>query len=156
MKGIKHIIEAAAISVCLFFIEITSRKIKQLEKSEQKFFNMYKTVYQWINVKQDEESFENFFKEHGYYKVAIYGMSDLGNLLLREFQKAEGVKIIYGIDKNAEAIISEIPVIKPENVGNEPDVIVVTVLQAFESIKRELTKYTNTKIISIEEVVYNL
>lgn len=156
MKKIYRILDFIIIGFSIFVIQKKYREIETLRNKVQNAINMYKTVYQWINVKLDQEKIENYFLDRGFCKVAVYGMGDLGNLFLRELQKSGNVKIIYGIDKNAGAIISEIPIVKPECVDNESDVVVVTILEEFETIKSSLTLYTNAKIISLEDVVYNL
>lgn len=140
----------------VFFMRMKGKEIEQLKKNEQKYLGIYRMLYQWINAKQDQKKLEDFFGERKFYKIAVYGMADLGRLFLRELKESDAVKIIYGIDRNAEAIGSSVSVIRPEDVKNEADVIVVTVLDAFESIKSELTKYTDAEIISIEDIVYNL
>lgn len=156
MKKIFSIFEFIIIGFIIFALHKKNSKIEHLEKSVQKYFNMYETVYQWINVKLDQEKVESFFEDQEFDKVAIYGMGDLGNLFLREFQKSEKIKIICGIDRNAGAIISEIPIFKPESIETELDVVVVTIVDEFESIKISLSQHTNAKIISIEDVLYNL
>ena len=72
-------------------------------------------------------------KNHGYKEIAIYGMSYAGETLLNELIESD-IKIIYGIDKGADSIYSEIEVVKPTDKLKKVDAIVVTSITYFEEI----------------------
>ena len=66
-------------------------------RKPNRYFHWYKTLYQWLLVRQDKVEIADYFKENGYQRVAIYGMGELGRLLLKELRDT-GIEIPYVID----------------------------------------------------------
>ena len=100
-------------------------------------------------------SFSAYLQSFGIRTVAVYGLGILGKHLINELRNNGDLEIKYTIDGDEDARANaNVPVYKKEEIrGLDADVIIVTVIYAYESIKNELKKYTGTKIMSLEQVV---
>lgn len=96
-----------------------------------------------------------YFKQHGFKNIAIYGMSDIGSFLLNTL-KQSNIKVMYAIDKRANQISSDVPVITMEQELPQVDAIIVTAAYYYEHIKEQLETKVNCPIISIEEVLHSI
>ena len=122
--------------------------IKQLKKYK-KYYNI---LNQWLQIKENNISVENYFKKKNWKHVAIYGFMALGNHLLWELQNTD-VKVEMIIDRRSELTCPGVKVISPKDSIEGIDVVVVTPVYEYEEIKNELQKNTNVQIVSIEDVI---
>lgn len=120
--------------------------------------NKYKMYYQlclyWLQLKEEKGSITSFLINSKYNRVAIYGYGILGKILYSELI-AQNVKVEYIIDQNAEKIEEDIPMISLEDEIPEVDVIIVTIVDEFENIKKKIQEMSNSKIVSLQEVIFN-
>jgi hypothetical protein len=120
-----------------------------------KFKSYYNILNQWIVLNHAGKKLEQYFINHNYKKVAVYGMGEIGNRLYEEL-KGSPVEIKYAIDKNAGSAYSELEVFSPEDKLEEVDAVIITTTFAFEEIKSMLENKYNCPIISLEDVVFEL
>ena len=134
-------------------------KLRREKVSIYRRMNRTKTnnrlLVRWFRAIQKGKCRYSYFEENGYKKIVVYGVSDIGELLIEELKDTD-IEILYGLDKRADKITAEIPVYKP----NErlplapPDVIVVTAVYFFEEIVGELRENgMNIPMVSLEEVL---
>lgn len=127
-----------------------------MKRKQDRYFQWYKTLYQWLLIHQDKVQITDFFKNHGYKRVAIYGMGELGRLFLKELNNTE-VEVPFAIDRNAHSIItSNIKVVTLAEAREDADVIVVTVIDKFDAVKADIEKHMNVPVISLEDVLFSL
>ena len=131
-----------------------NRIVEEKEINSEKFRIMYQMMERWMRIKQSNESLDKYFKIYGYKKIAIYGMGDIGKLLLNEIQDSD-VQIEFGIDKNNK-VSAEIEIFKPEDDLPEVDAIIVTAIAYFDEIEKILSKKMTCPIISLEDIVYEM
>lgn len=134
-------------------------KVKNLAvgtKAEEvdKFKGYYNMLNQWLVLKQEGKSLEQYFVDNGYKTAAIYGMGEMGNRLYDELKNSDKVEIKYAVDKNTDSIYSEVEVLELENDLPEVDVIVVTAIFAYDEIKEQLSEKIGYLIVSLDDVVY--
>ena len=120
-----------------------------------KFKSYYNILNQWIILNHAGKKLEQFFINHNYKEIAVYGMGEIGNRLYEEL-KGSSVDIKYVIDKNAGSAYSESEIFTPEDKLEEVDAIIVTTVFAFEEIRSMLDKKCNCPIISLEDVVFEI
>lgn len=98
-----------------------------------------------------------FFKEKGYQKIAIYGMGELGNRLAEALNGTD-VLVMYGINKGMGEAFGEIEIkeISEEEYFEGVDCIVVTPVQFYSEIEKELKKKCACAVISLEDVIYGV
>lgn len=117
-------------------------------------------IKRWLENRNAGKTFEAYFKECGYGKIAIYGAGDLGNLLYEEL-KDTSVRIMCFVDRNAEGLqqIDGIPVVLPQDVEQyeEVDIMVVTPVGSYGAIyKMMMENYPQIPMISLKDAVYEM
>lgn len=128
-------------------------KVKVKDNSGKGRFEAYfYLLEQWLTLKEEGKSIIPFLEERNYHKIAIYGMSKIGNHLYEELKKSE-IEISYFIDRNPKAVLSWLPVYQPSDDLPETDAIIVTPVSDYENIRQTLFLKTNAEIISLKDVI---
>lgn len=135
---------------------LTKKQILQKTQKIDKFKNYYNISNQWLVLKQEGKSLEQFFIDNKYKTVAIYGMGELGNRLYDELKDSNNIQVKYAIDRNAASTYAEIEILELEAGLPEVDVIVVTAVFAFDEIEEELKKKVECQIVSLNDVVWEV
>ena len=144
-----------ASAVGMILSRVFTKEINEKEESRKKFRIYYDVLNQWLSLKQNGESLTKYFKEHQFSNIAIYGMGELGKRLIIELENS-GVNVVFAIDKDAKCINSEIDVYEVDDKLPEADVMVVSSVFAFDTIKKELSSKLKCPIISLEDIIYEL
>lgn len=88
-------------------------------------------------------------------RVAIYGNGKIGKHIIREFLK-EGVNVCCIIDRiSCTSVFENIPIFSPEDNLPSTDIVLVTVVDEYEDIKRKLLGKLDCPIINLAEVWRN-
>ncbi|MDE6603094.1 MAG: hypothetical protein K2K90_13235 [Lachnospiraceae bacterium] len=125
-------------------------------KRPDRYFQWYKTLYQWVLIRQEQIQIADYFRGKGYKRVAVYGMGELGRLFLRELRDKD-IEIPYVIDQNARSIsVPGIKTIELKDVKQDVDVIVVSVVDKFETIKADIERNVDVPVISLDDVLFSL
>lgn len=138
------------------FVVASNLNGKQIPQKYDKFKGYYNLLNQWLLLKQEGKSLEEYFVENGYKTVAIYGMGEMGNRLYDELKSSQEIEMRYAIDKNAAGAYSELQVLELEDDLPQVDVIVVTATFAYEEIEKKLNERIDYPIVSLEDVVYEI
>lgn len=120
-----------------------------------KFKSYYNMLNQWLKLKAEGKSLDQYFTEKGYRSIAIYGMGEMGERLIEELKNSK-VEVKYGIDKNADCIYNDLPVYELSDELEAVDAVVVTAIFAFEEISENLESELSFPIISLEDVVFEI
>lgn len=131
---------------------IREEEVQKWKGYSSKHLSLYKMMCQWVSIKQESKNLADYFEKKGYRKIAVYGMSYMGDVLIDEL-KDTNIQVAYGIDKNASSIYSEIDVLTMGDELAEVDVVVVTAITFFDEIEQTLSKKMDCPIISLEEVL---
>jgi len=137
---------------------ISYKKIKRQDndfKVIKKNEAIMKMFNQWLILKQEEKSIVSYFKENGFNKIAIYGMSYAGERLLADLKNTD-IEVAYAIDRNAEHIFSEVEIVTLEDSLQDVDVVVVTAIYNFDEIEEKLSNLMDCPIVSLEDIIYEL
>lgn len=156
-KGIIGVLSAVAGGVAggLAVRTKSKKEVKRGWELSSKHLEMVKLYDQWFATKQEGKSVADYLKGEGVKTVAIYGMSFMGQRLYEEL-KDSGIEIKYGIDKNRDKISADIDIVTPEDDLEEVDVIIVTAFYFFNEIEDFLMGKTDSRILSMEDLVYML
>ena len=156
MKKILLLMISFGIGVLSAFVVIKNFFEKPLNENTilPRYKKYYNVLNQWIYKIHQEGSIENYFQKNNFQKVAIYGMGELGERLSEEIKHMESVTLEYAIDSEPDKIFAEIPIYRKEDFFPDVDVIVVTPVFAYDVIETDLSKKTDIKIVSLEEVVF--
>lgn len=137
----------------LFRINGLERKLEDQKKMSEKNREQYLLFIQWMKLRQSGKSICDYLSEKGYKTVAIYGMGYNGERVLQELKDSE-IEVLYGIDKKADSIISEINVLAPDVNLPETDAVVVSEPYYIEEITELLRTKVTCPIVSLEEAIY--
>lgn len=121
----------------------------------QKYLEFYDVLIRWVKLKQEQKTLTEYFVQNEYETAAIYGMKEIGRLLLKELRQ-EGIKVKYAIDKNADEISADVTVLRPSSNMPEVDVIIVTASHYFDKIYLEIKGFTKADIVPIEDIFWAL
>lgn len=142
---------AGSIASMLFM----NKKIEDKNKKVDKFKSYYNMLNQWLLLKQEGKTLEEYFVNNGYKNIAIYGMGEMGNRLYDEL-KDSNITVKYAVDENAAEIYPGIEVFGKEEEYPDVDVIIVTAIFAFDSIEKELQKKIKFPVIALDNVIYGI
>ena len=131
------------------------KKTVRAQQFSNKHLALYLLMNQWVKVKQDNKDIAAHLLEQGYKKIAIYGMSYVGETLYHELE-GSGIEIAYAIDKKAEGMFADIEVMSPDDVLPEVDAVIVTPVFFFDEIEELLVSKMNADIVSIEDILYEV
>lgn len=134
---------------------LVNKRVMEKDKKVAKFSGYYNMLNQWLTLKQEGKSLEDYFIKNDYNTVAIYGMGEMGNRLYEEL-KDSSVMVKYAVDQNAATAYSRLTVYAPEEKLPEADVIVITATFAFDEISERLSQSVNMPVISLDEVVFEI
>lgn len=115
----------------------------------------YEILLQWVENEINGHCIADILKEEGINTVAIYGMKELGELLLSELKKA-GLDVRYIIDRRKEEICLDMPVYDSEDFLPEADAVIVTAVHYYEEIRRALKNKRDWKIYNLEDLVFDV
>lgn len=132
-----------------------AKKTKKAWEYADKHLALMQLLNQWLITKQVGKSIITYFRENDYKKVAIYGMSYIGERLFDELKDTE-VSIAYAIDKNADRLYADIDIVTIEENLEEVDAVIVTPITFFDEIEEQLSEKLNCPIISIEDILYEI
>lgn len=135
--------------------KVTGDSLSQAKALSDKHLSLFLMMNQWVKVKQEGKNLSSYFKANGYNRIAIYGMSYVGETLINEL-KGTDIQVVYGIDKNANAIYTDIDIITLEDTLDEVDAIVVTAITFFDEIEEILQGKVNCPILSLEDILYEV
>lgn len=96
----------------------------------------------------------SYFDNHGYKKIAVYGMSYAGETLINELKDSE-VELAYGIDQKV-GLYSYIDILSVDDPLPEVDAVVVTAITFFDEIEEKLRDKVSCPIISLEDILYEV
>ena len=124
-----------------------------IEKQGDCFSEFYTLMQQWVKVYQGGHTLEHYFVKNNYKKIAVYGMSEMGYMVLKELQSTS-VEVAYCIDRNADNVFAEIDVRRQDGELPKVDAVVVAVIQFYEEVKENLEKRLSCPIVSLSDVVW--
>lgn len=148
---------AAGIAEAIVIIKQMNKKILSKAKmSAERNDANFQVLKVWLQVKQAGRSLETYLKQKGIEKIAIYGMSDIGQLLYQELKDSE-IETAYGIDKNSKSVhMEDIRVAGLDETLEPVDAIIVTAVYFYPEIRKELLSKTEAAILSLEDVLYDM
>ena len=155
---IAMIIVAAVVFVCC---QVQNRAaLKKAKKSHSYKVRQYQSYYylfgSWMVLRNKGRTLVEYFENHNFRNVAIFGMGRLGICLYEEL-KDSNIHVKYAIDRNAATFsYMDLKVITTEDHLEAVDVIVVTRFIEYNKIVEELRKKTSCQVVSLEDVVFSM
>ncbi len=127
--------------------------VEKNRNMSEKHFSLFLMMNQWVKVKQDGKNLVSYFEKNGYKRIAVYGMSYAGETLIDELRNS-AVAVVYGIDRNAAPLYSDVDIVSMDEELEDVDAVVVTAITFFDEIEEQLSKKMDCPIISLEDILY--
>lgn len=110
----------------------------------------------WMILTERGDTIKKFFMEKNIKEIAVYGYGNIGKHLVTQLSDSD-INIKFVIDRRKDSIIvNSIPCYQPSDNLPSVDAIVITPICEYTEIKNALNEVTSAKIISIEDIVYEL
>lgn len=151
MAGLAAVMGAAAGTAIVG--KVLGDRNKKTQQLSDKHAGLFLMMNEWVRVKQEGKNLESYFKRNGYHKIAVYGMSYVGETLINEL-KGTDIQVAYGIDRNADSIYADVDVVRPEDVRNDVDAVVVTAIAFYDEVEAVLSRNLDCPVISLEDILY--
>lgn len=135
--------------------KVMAEETERAKKSSDKHLALFLMMNQWVKVKQKGKNLSEYFEKSGYKKIAIYGMNYAGNTLVEEM-KGTKTEVVYGIDRNADSIYSDLDIVSAGDDLEEVDAVVVTAITFFDEIEEQLSQKMSCPILSLEDILYEV
>lgn len=158
IKSLVKYVLCAATGAGVAAVVVEDKKEKEkanLNTLSNKHLTLFRMMCDWVKLLQEGKSVKDYVKAKGYRKVAIYGMSYVGDCLVAEL-KNQDLELLYGIDSADSSVWSNIPVVDLDDEMDDVDVVIVTPVTSFDSIKAKIKKYFDCPIVSMEDVLYEI
>lgn len=143
--------------ICLVIMVVVIREmwkyIQKLATKSSRMERYHNMLNKWLEIKNEKILIGDYLQENEFYNIAIYGMGIYGINLLYELQENESVRVLYGIDRAVDNVDGGIRVYKPEEELPEVDLVIVTAIMSYDSIKQLLVNKMNCPIISLERLI---
>ena len=128
---------------------------KKMKEYSDKHLAMFLLMNRWVKIKQDGKNLSEYFEKNGYKRIAIYGMSYIGETLVNELHDSK-TKVVYGIDKEFDTLYCGVDIVSIEDEFESVDAIVVTAISYFDEIEEQLVEKINCPILSLEDIIYEV
>ncbi len=115
----------------------------------------YNLIFNWIDRLLSGKSIKGYLIKREIKRVSIYGAGQLGALLIRDLENSE-ISIIDLIDSVEGKFIGKRSAIKIEEMSSEIDAVIVTVIEGYEDIRKDIKQNLNVEVISLKEIVASL
>lgn len=123
------------------------------QKMADKYLSYFNLLEQWLECRQRDYKFADYFYRHNLTSIAIYGMGKMGKRLKYELEK-DGMEIRYVIDEGENVIYGEADHYNLRDKLPDVDMVVVTPIEEFEDIKDKiLNNNKRLKVISLKDLV---
>lgn len=110
----------------------------------------------WMMAKENSMGIDGYLSRKNISSIAIYGMDYRGIRLFHEL-KDTSIAIRYGVDRNPPARIAGLDILHPDEIkSGSVDAVVVTAIFAFDGIKKDLESRGFTRILALDEMLYDL
>lgn len=129
------------------------RIILEKIKYGDKYWDMFQLLTEWINLYERDIKPDVYLEWAGYKTIAVYGNGKMGQCLLKNLRNTD-INVSYVIDRRANKMISEVPVLSINDKLPDVDVVIVTVLSDYYAIKNELKSKCTCDIVSINDVIF--
>lgn len=119
--------------------------------------NVDKTMLiDWVEAQITTDDVADYLKAKGVNRIAVYGMSRLGIIMLHNFADA-GFQEVYGVDAFPKYATGGIEIIRADQFDKKVDVVIVVTIYYFSDIYNLMKKQLgDVEIMGLDEVLYEI
>lgn len=146
----------------LKWVSALKSQLDSYEKKEERYLTRLESngssrnvLIRWIKQNAQGEDFAAYFRRRGIRRIAIYGMTDVGELLYRVLKDTD-IEVVCGIDRSKN--LDYLTVLKPVDFQEEVDAVIVATVYYFSEIYDLLDQKLHGKvpILGLDEMLYEL
>lgn len=126
-----------------------------LPQVDEKWLLMIDVFDKWLKYKQEGGGYDTYFKRRGYKSIAIYGLAELGKRLYDELENTD-IEVKYFMDRNSVAFYKDLVRREIESGVSDVDVLVITPMHCFDAVREQVDIAEDVKVISLQDVVYDI
>lgn len=135
--------------------EVMGKRLNIQMHYAKKHLDLFLMMNQWVKVKQKGKNLSSYFENNNFKRIAIYGMSYVGETLVEELEDT-GIEVAYGIDRNADEIFHFVKIVPAKGELEDVDAVIVTAVSFFDDIRDMLCEKLECPIISLEKILYEV
>ena len=140
------------ISALLYVKKAVEAQLEQKYKENIRYFGLFSVLNDWMYINNNGASICAYLAKKGCKKVAIYGMSHIGQRLKEELEN-DGLTVCYGIDRDDSIVIDNFRIYAPDDTISEVDAIIIATYQNYKEIKQLLEKKTDAEVLFIKDII---
>ena len=125
------------------------------KRADSKSADMVFVLDRWLLNREEGKNIADYMCKHGWSRIAIYGAGILGRHLLTELADNH-VKVMYIIDRDTNVRIRGCHIYQLTKELPPVDVIVVTPVNKYGEIRREIKKILKYKVVSLEHILFEM
>lgn len=110
-------------------------------------------MVRWMRNKNQGKYVASTLSNMGYKTVAIYGVSYIGELLVEELNQSD-IEVMFCIDRKVKGMIQNKKIYNLDTKIPKVDAIIVTPITMIDEIEMTLKEFTDSEILSIEEILF--
>lgn len=130
----------------------------QLFKSERMCIRaekIYRCFDKWMKNRESGKYIQDYLINKGIKHIAIYGVGVMGEHILSELRNSQ-VTVEYLMDQRFRADCNNTKLVGVDDELEDVDAIIVTPINEYNIIKDKLQKKTKARIMSLEEIIYDI
>ena len=108
----------------------------------------------WLFLRQQNLDLTDWIISNDLKRIAIYGYGILGKAFLAELENSS-IEVVCVADKNFKNIHINVPTVSPDSIP-DCDAVIITVVNYYDDIEKELLNKCHYPIISLEDIVYGV
>lgn len=137
-------------------IDSSDKKINSICKDVERYSKYFYLYSSWLDARNKGKKISDYLVTSNIKSVAVYGMADIGYKVCKELAESKVIELRFIMDKIIPIDTAFAPAIKDWNNIPKVDAIIVTPIHVYGAIENELKQKTEAKIISLEDIIYNL
>lgn len=126
---------------------------KQNVMQKKKYESLYNLAERWITIREEGKSLESILEERGIKTVVIYGLGKMGKHAVTQL-KGSSISVVCAIDRVVRGYWQGVKVMPLQKHIPDADAVIVTAINDRDVIERNLKKYTDCTVLSLEELLY--
>ncbi len=137
---------------------VDSNEINRMNKTIEVLDSNYNAMLQWVVATQQGYNMCDYLVRNGWGKIAVYGMNDIGNCVVRELLKDKRVELMYVIDQGWPKLYFDVDCYKLNELprDDKPDLVIVSLPGIFDDVVKDIRLELDSTIMSITEVVFEM
>ena len=136
----------------MYFFYSDAKRYKWLYKKTSYHVEVFND---WVFMLNEGHTIEERILKRNIRSVCVYGLTLEAYRLIEGLSHSDRIEIEYAIDKAADSLFLNIPVIKPQNIeiAKKTDAVIICINCNNTNVKETLAGKKDWQVITLEELV---